>query len=56
MTFDENVDLKTFNGQSLPTIQSITMTLLVQQTPAKQKESFTLSGFISGGLYGQGFI
>jgi hypothetical protein len=56
MTFDENVDLKTFNEQSLPTIQSITLTLLVQQTPAKQKESFTLSGFISGGLYGQGFI
>ena len=57
ITFDENVDLKTSaNGQSLPVIQSITMTLLVQQTPAKQKESFTLSGFISGGLYGQGFI
>lgn len=56
ITFDANVDLKTFNNQSLPTIQSVSMTLLVQQTPAKQKESFTLSGFISGGLYGQGFI
>ena len=57
MAFDENVDLKTSaNGQSLPVIQTITMDLLVQQTPKKQKEAFTLSGFISGGLYGGGFI
>jgi hypothetical protein len=55
-TFDKEVDLKTFNNQSLPTIQNITMDLLVQQTPARQKETFTLAGFISGGLYGGGFI
>jgi hypothetical protein len=54
--FDKEVDLKTVNNQSLPTLQSITMDLLVQQTPAKQKEAFTLAGFISGGLYGGGFI
>ena len=56
MAFDENVDLKTQNGQSLPVMQTITMDLLVQQTPARQKEAFTLAGFISGGLYGGGFI
>ena len=57
LMFDNNVDLKTSaNGQSLPTIQTITMDLLVQQTPKKQKEAFTLAGFISGGLYGGGFI
>lgn len=56
LSFDNNVDLKTFNGQSLPTMQTIAMTLVVQQSPARQKESFTLAGFISGSLYGGGFI
>lgn len=55
-TFNNDVDLKTFAGQSLPTLQQITMTLLVQQTPARQKEQFSLAGFISGSLYGGGFI
>ena len=52
LTFDNNVDLKTFNNQSLPVIQNITMTLAVQQSPANQKNSFFLAGFIYGFLYG----
>jgi hypothetical protein len=56
MTFDNMVDLKTFDNQSLPTMQQITMTLMVQQSPARQKEMFSLAGFISGSLYGGGFI
>jgi hypothetical protein len=50
------VDLKTFAGQSLPTMQQITMTLMVQQNPARQKNDFSLAGFVSGSLYGGGFI
>ena len=57
LTFDNMVDLKTSaNGQSLPTMQQITMTLMVQQSPARQKNDFSLAGFISGSLYGGGFI
>lgn len=56
LTFDNMVDLKTFAGQSLPTLQQIAITLMVQQSPANQKNSFSLAGFISGSLYGGGFI
>ena len=56
VTFDNMVDLKTVAGQSLPTMQQITMTLTVQQSPARQKQAFSLAGFISGSLYGGGFI
>jgi hypothetical protein len=56
LTFDNMVDLKTFAGQSLPTMQQITMTLMVQQNPARQKNDFSLAGFVSGSLYGGGFI
>lgn len=56
MVFDSNVDLKTFGGQSLPTIQTITISLLGQQSPARQKEAFSKAAFLSGNLYGSGFI
>jgi hypothetical protein len=56
MVFDTNVDLKTVGGQSLPTIQTITINLAGQQSPANQKEGFSKAAFLSGSLYGSGFI
>lgn len=55
--FDDNVDLITgTNGNALPAVMNIAIDLSVTVSPKKQKEDFTTSGFISGSLYGRGFI
>ena len=52
-----NVDLIEGNGgATLPAVMVFAIDLLVQQTPARQKQQFTTSGFINGQMYNQGFI
>tara|TARA_R110000868_G_scaffold115478_4_gene308353 strand:- start:2336 stop:2929 length:594 start_codon:yes stop_codon:yes gene_type:complete len=56
VNIDSNTDLKTVDGQSLSTIQTVTMNLIVQQSPARQKTRFSMAEFSSGNLYQEGFI
>ena len=49
-------DLKELNGVALPTIQVIAMDLLPIVTPDKQKNEFSTTEFINGGLYSRGYI
>jgi hypothetical protein len=56
-TFDPNVDLIEGNGGiALPAIMNFAIDLVVQQSPARQKQQFTTSGFINGQMYNRGFI
>ena len=55
-TFDSNVDLKLINGVQVPVIMNIFIGLLVQMSPSKQKNNFSVKKFMSGDLYKDGFI
>jgi len=56
-TYDSNVDLKLFDGETqIPAMMTIFIQLSVQLNPDKQKRSFTTSNFINGSAYRQGFI
>ena len=55
-TYDSGVDLVEINGQSVPVIQTISLDLQQQHSPARQKRQFSKHGFLSGQLYGDGFI
>lgn len=56
-TFDPNVDLIEGNGgQALPAVMTFAIDLMIQQSPARQKQQFTTSGFIRGEMYSRGFI
>jgi hypothetical protein len=55
-TYDSGVDLVEYNGQAVPVIQTFAIDLLVQQSPDRQKYGFSKHGFLSGQLYGGGFI
>ena len=55
-TYDSNVDLKNINGVSVPTVMNIFIGLLVQISPAKQKNNFSAKSFASGDLYKGGFV
>jgi hypothetical protein len=56
-TFDPNVDLIEGNGGiALPAVMVFAIDLMVQQSPARQKQQFTTSGFINGQMYNRGFI
>lgn len=56
MPLQSDTDLVEFNGVALPAVQTVALDLLVTINPAKQKNQFTKSGFVSGALYGGGFI
>tara|TARA_B100001094_G_C18150093_1_gene783163 strand:+ start:137 stop:742 length:606 start_codon:yes stop_codon:yes gene_type:complete len=56
-TYDSNVDLKLFDGETqIPAMMTIFIQLSVQINPSRQKREFTTSNFISGSAYRQGFI
>jgi hypothetical protein len=55
-TYDSGVDLIEVNGQSVPVIQTISIDLMQQQNPDKQKQQFTKQEFLSGSAYSKGFI
>ena len=55
-TYDSNVDLVEINGQSVPVLQTISIDLMQQQNPDRQKQVFSKHGFLNGSLYGEGFI
>ena len=54
--FQSDTDLVEYNGIALPAVQTIALDLLVTVNPAKQKNQFSKSGFVSGSLYNGGFI
>jgi hypothetical protein len=56
MVLSSDTDLKEFNGVALPTVQTIALDLMPIVTPDKQKQVFNIPEFVSGKLYGQGFI
>jgi len=56
MVLSSDTDLKEFNGVALPTVQTIALDLMPIVTPDKQKQVFNMPEFVSGSLYGQGFI
>jgi len=56
MPISSDTDLKEFNGVALPTIQIIAIDLMPIVTPDIQKNTFNMPEFVSGRLYGQGFI
>jgi len=56
-TYDSGVDLVTSStGQTVPVLQTISLDLIQQHSPARQKYGFSKHEFLSGGLYGKGFI
>lgn len=55
-TFDDNIDMVTYDGISLPAIMVISIGMGVTVSPDKQKLQFSKSSFISGNAYSQGFI
>jgi hypothetical protein len=55
-TYDSNVDLKDYGGQQVPVVQTIAIDMQIQQSPDRQKNSYSTTGFIGGGMYSQGFI
>ena len=56
-TYDSNVDLKLLDGDTqIPTMMNMFIQLTVQQNPARQKEVFTTSDFISGRAYQEKFV
>ena len=55
-TYDSSVDLVEINGQSVPVVQTISIDLMQQQNPDRQKEVFSKHAFLNGSLYGEGFI
>lgn len=56
-TFDPNVDMiEGSGGVALPAVLNIAIDLMVQQSPARQKQEFTTTGFINGEMYSRGFI
>lgn len=55
-TFDPNVDMIEINGEALPAVMNFAIDLMVQQSPARQKQEFTTTGFINGQMYSRGFI
>jgi hypothetical protein len=55
-TYDSSVDLVEINGQSVPVVQTISIDLMQQQNPDRQKRVFSKHGFLNGSLYGEGFI
>jgi len=56
MVLSSDTDLKEFGGVALPTVQTIALDLMPIVTPDKQKQVFNMPEFVSGSLYGQGFI
>ena len=54
-TFENSVDLVTFDSQSLPAMLTLTVSLMVHINPAKQKQ-FNINDLASGELYSKGFI
>lgn len=56
MVLSSDTDLKEFNGVALPTVQVIALDLAPVVTPDRQKIQFNMPEFVSGKLYGQGFI
>ena len=56
-TYDSNVDLKLLDGDTqIPVMMNMFIQLTVQQNPARQKEVFTTSDFISGRAYQEKFV
>ena len=55
-TYDSNVDLKDIDGSQIPVVMNIFIGLLIQVSPAKQKNDFSLRRFASGELYKGGFV
>jgi hypothetical protein len=54
--FQTDTDLIEVNGVALPTVLTVALDLMVQQSPAKQKQQFSKAAFLSGQAYGNGFI
>jgi hypothetical protein len=54
--YQSDTDLVEHNGIALPALQTIALDLLVTVNPAKQKRQFSKTQFVSGSLYGGGFI
>lgn len=55
-TFDSGVDLIEVDGQNIPVMQTISIDLMQQQNPDRQKYNFSKKAFLNGSLYGEGFI
>ena len=56
-TYDSGVDLVTSStGQTVPVVQTISIDLMQQHSPARQKYGFSKHAFLNGSLYGGGFI
>ena len=56
-TYDSNVDLKLLDGDTqIPVMMNMFIQLTIQQNPARQKEVFTTSDFISGRAYQEKFV
>ena len=55
-TYDSSVDLIEVNGQNIPVMQTISIDLMQQQNPDRQKYNFSKKAFLNGSLYGGGFI
>lgn len=56
-TFDSGVDLRTTSsGDSLPSLMTLAIDLMVQVSPDRQKNVFSKRKFTSGNAYREGFI
>lgn len=55
-TYDSGVDLVPAGADTVPVVQTISIDLLQQHSPARQKYNFSKHAFLSGALYGDGFI
>ena len=55
-TYDSGVDLKDINGNQVPTVMNMFISLVVQQNPDRQKKTYSTHQFINGSMYTQGFI
>ena len=56
-TFDSGVDLKTTSGgDSLPAVMTVSIDLMPQVSPDRQKNNFSKRRFLSGSAYTEGFI
>lgn len=55
-TYDSAVDLIEIGGQSVPVLQTISIDLMQQHSPARQKQQFSKHAFLNGSLYGGGFV